>query len=319
MQKIILTVGPALGQKIPLTEVHTEKNIYRINGAHGSVQEIEQMIQHIRQQIPEAEILLDLPGNKIRTANISEPIEVRAGECFTLRCDQFNYPNYYQHIAPGMVVWANDSVFEFIVEAVSNDQITFLSKSNGLLLNNKGMHVRGIHEHIPYLFEKDRALIALCNQYDLAYIGLSFVRSAANIQEVQNLLHANTKVISKIETLGAVDHLHEILKLVEYILIDRGDLSTEIDLVKVPRFQKYIIDTARYNNVRVFVATQVLKNMEEKPIPTIAEIDALYNLLKMGVYGIQMSEETAVGRYVKECVQMLELMHSEVDSESILI
>ena len=319
MQKIILTVGPALGQQIPLQSVHTAKNIYRINGAHGSVADIEQTIVRIREQIPDAEILLDLPGNKIRTANITEPIAVKKGETFTLRSDQFNYPQYYQHIAPGMTVWANDSTFEFIVQEVSAEKITFLSKSDGWLLNNKGMHIRGIHEHIPYLFTKDKALIALCNQYQLTYVGLSFVRKPENIQEVLELLNGPTQVISKIETLDAVNHLHDILQLVEYILIDRGDLSTEVDLVKVPRFQKYIIDTAGYNNVKVFIATQVLKNMEEKPIPTIAEIDALYNLLKMGVYGIQMSEETAVGQYVPECVRLLESMHQEVSSEYITL
>ena len=34
----------------------------------------------------------------------------------------------------------------------------------------------------------------------------------------------------------------------------------------VMRFQKYIIDKALYFDVKVFLATQVLKNMETKPI-----------------------------------------------------
>ena len=71
MKKYILTVGPALGTEVPLRDVHSEKNIYRINGAHGSVEEIEGNIHRIRDQIPDAEILLDLPGNKVRTANIT--------------------------------------------------------------------------------------------------------------------------------------------------------------------------------------------------------------------------------------------------------
>ena len=66
MQKYILTVGPALGNEVQLREIHNEKNIYRINGAHGSVPDIEKSICNIRGQIPDAEILLDLPGNKVR-------------------------------------------------------------------------------------------------------------------------------------------------------------------------------------------------------------------------------------------------------------
>ena len=57
--------------------------------------------------------------------------------------------------------------------------------------------------------------------------------------------------------------------------------------------------------------------METKPIPTIAEIEALYEIYKSGVYGVQMSEETAVGQYVKNCVEVLDKMRDEVAREEI--
>ena len=116
----------------------------------------------------------------------------------------------------------------------------------------------------------------------------------------------------------AVKNLQEMLDEVEYILIDRGDLSTEIGIEKVPQYQKYIIETALYNSRKVFLATQVLKNMERKPVPTVAEINDLYTVWKMGVYGVQMSEETAVGRYVRECVAVLKAMDREMVSERLV-
>ncbi len=67
------------------------------------------------------------------------------------------------------------------------------------------------------------------------------------------------------------------------------------------------------------MATQILKNMEEKPIPTIAEIDDLYNISKSGVYGIQLSEEIAVGKYVQECIKILNLMKNEINFEKIVL
>ena len=317
MKKYILTVGPALGTEVPLKEVHNEKNIYRINGAHGSIEDIERMIQNIRSQIPESEILLDLPGNKVRTANIKEGIQLEKGKTFTLSCDHFNYRDFYRHLKPGMTAWANDSIFEFEVVSADENGIVFLSKSDGVLINNKGVHVRGIHKDIPFLFEKDRQLIDLANRYKLDYVGLSFVRFPENVKEAAALIGSGTKIISKIETIDAVEHLKEILPLVKYILVDRGDLSTDIGIAKIPRFQKYIIEKALYANVKVFLATQVLKNMETKPIPTIGEIEALYEIMKSGVYGVRMSEETAVGRYVPECVAMLNEMSQEVESETI--
>lgn len=317
MKKYILTTGPALAGEVPLNRVHSDKNIYRINGAHGTVAGVEASIQNIRNQVPDAAILLDLPGNKVRTANISKGIQLEKGKPFEIMSSQFNYPDFYRHLKPGMVAWANDSIFEFEVISADSEKIVFLSKSDGVLINNKGVHVRGIHKNIPFLFEKDRQLIRLANQYKLEYVGLSFVRSADNVREAQGLIEEGTQVISKIETIDAVEHINDILPLVNYILVDRGDLSTDIGLEKIPRFQRYIIDKALYFDVKVFLATQVLKNMETKPIPTIGEIEALYEIMKSGVYGVQMSEETAVGRYPAECVQLLECMDQEVMTENI--
>ena len=317
MQKYILTTGPALSHEVPLAQIHSDKNIYRINGAHGTIADIEAGIKNIRSQIPGAAILMDLPGNKVRTANIEVGIQLEKGRTFALRTNQFNYLDFYRHLKPGMTAWANDSVFEFEVVSADSEQIVFLSKSDGVLISGKGVHVRGIHKDIPFLFEKDRQLIELANQYRLDFVGLSFVRSPENVTEAKSLIGEGTQVISKIETIDAVERINEILPLVKYILVDRGDLSTDIGIEKIPRFQKYIIDKALYFDVKVFLATQVLKNMETKPIPTIGEIEALYEIMKSGVYGVQMSEETAVGRYVPECVRLLEQMDAEIMAEKI--
>lgn len=319
MKKFILTVGPALLHEVPITEVHSDKNIYRINGAHGSIADIEGYIEKIRSQVPGAEILMDLPGNKVRTKDVpNNGIELVKGEQFTIPNECFNYPDFYRHLKPGMTAWANDSVFEFEVIAVDDEKITFLSKSDGVLINGKGVHVRGMHKDIPFLFEKDKQLIQVANKYHLEYVGLSFVRSAENVKEAKALLAENVKIISKIETLDAVNDINNILPLVEYILVDRGDLSTDIGIINIPRYQKYIIEKAQYYDVKVFLATQVLKNMELKPIPTIGEIEALYEIYKSGVYGVQMSEETAVGKYVKETVGVLNDMFSSVKEETVI-
>ena len=40
MKRFILTTGPALLHEVPLKEVHNARNIYRINGAHGNIDDI---------------------------------------------------------------------------------------------------------------------------------------------------------------------------------------------------------------------------------------------------------------------------------------
>ena len=318
-KRVIVTVGPSLLDKSILNQIHNERNIYRINGAHGSIDSIEHYIFKIKSQIKNAKILMDLPGNKIRTCNFkSDYINLKNNYKFSINFDQTNYKDFFKFINSGDEVWANDSMFKFIVDSIDlkNKKIKFLSLSDGKLFNNKGLHVRGIHDHIPFLFEKDLALIDLANKHKIEFIGLSFVRHAKDILEAKKLI-SYSNIICKVETLSAVKKIDEIFKEVEIILIDRGDLSTEIGLNKIPGFQKHIIDKAIFNNKKIFLATQFLKSMENNPVPTIAEVIDLYNSLKSGIYGIQMSEETAIGKYPKNCLILIEEMIEEINSEII--
>jgi pyruvate kinase len=314
MKKYILTVGPSLSNIVKLQDIHNDSFIYRINGAHGTASQIEEYIDRIYEQVPQAQILLDLPGNKIRVIGNHELI---SGKDVEISSKDFNYSGFYRLLSPGMSVSANDSTFEMTISRVTNDSILFRSHSTGVLTNGKGMHVRGINEKLPFLFEKDQELINLANKRRIPLVGLSFVRNAEDVAIAKSLLHSS-EVITKVETRSAVIHLNEILEQTRYILIDRGDLSTDIGIENIPHYQNYIIEKAHYMDKRVFVATQVLKNMEEKPVPTIAEIDDLYNLSKKGIYGVQLSEETAVGRYIHESLDILRRMNQNIVSELIV-
>ena len=48
--------------------------------------------------------------------------------------------------------------------------------------------------------------------------------------------------------------------------------------------------------------------MLEKPYPTRAEVNDIYNSLEMGANGLVLAAETAVGKYPIECVKFLKLM-----------
>ena len=143
------------------------------------------------------------------------------------------------------------------------------------------------------------------------------MRTKQDVILAKQLIDPEIDIISKIETVAAVDNLVEILSEVEFILIDRGDLSTEIGLSKVPSYQKYIIDKAVFHGKKVFLATQFLKSMEYNPIPTIPEVIDLYNTLKSGIYGVQMSEETAVGKYPINCIKLINELVEEINNEHI--
>ena len=132
MKRFILTVGPALLHEVPLTEVHEDRNIYRINGAHGSIEDIEKYILKIREQVSGADILMDLPGNKVRTKDLPNGgVTVEKGKTFELSSQCFNYPEFYKHLKPGMIAWANDSIFEFEVVSADSEKIVGIMNALG--------------------------------------------------------------------------------------------------------------------------------------------------------------------------------------------
>lgn len=316
MKRTILTTGPSYLNDNILKNNHQDKYIYRINGSHGNIQDIENSINEIRKQIKDADILIDLPGNKIRTANIETPMRLTMGKSFILKQDQVNLPNFYKYVEQGDTVYANDSTYIFKINKTHKDQTEFTSLSDGELKNNMGFHVRGISKSLPFLLKKDLDIINIANKYNIKYIGLSFVRNANDIKEAKKLIKKST-IISKIETGEAVKNLTSILNLTEYILIDRGDLSADVGLIKIPYYQRHIIEKALSKDKKVFLATQFLKTMETRPIPTIAEVIDLTNTLKHGIYGIQLSEEIAIGKYPLECLRLVGEIEKNISDENI--
>ena len=111
--------------------------------------------------------------------------------------------------------------------------------------------------------------------------------------------------VSKIESIKGVLNLKDILPLVNQILIDRGDLSREISIEKIPFIQRSIIAYARMYETPVYVATNLLESMINHGSPTRAEANDVASTLLMGANGLVLAAETAIGRYPVESVEMV--------------
>lgn len=309
--KLIVTLGEALiSSPEKLKKIDSLGDcIYRINGAHVLINSLHAIIKNLRKILQNPKIILDLPCNKVRTKALSDPIHLSKGETFELHDYMINYPKFYQHLKIGDLILAKDSTLTLEVAEINGPTIKILSHSDGLLENNKGLHVQGLQLNIPFLFQNDSELIKVACNEDLDYISLSFVRTAEDIKNVKKILrkYKNTtiQIFAKVETALAVDNLESILEEVDNINIDRGDLSADVGLLKLPTIQEYIIKVAKKARKNIYVATQLLKNMEKNPVPLIAEVIDLHSTIKSGVSGIQLSEETAVGKYPVECVKLV--------------
>lgn len=308
MKKVIVTVGPSIVNGCGIKQIDGLGNyIYRINASHGELHHIESYIKYIRSEISNAAIMLDLPGNKIRTKNIEDPIVFTTNEILTLHAEQFNFPSFFRYLKKGMIMTANDGLNRFEVIDVNSSQIKVKALEEGNLKNNKGFHANGISSSLPFLFEKDIQLIELAKSNSLSYVALSFVRYTEDVKEAQSLLGKSSPVqlICKIETKMALENLDSLLPAASLILIDRGDLSADIGLKNVPHAIEMILGKTREHRNKVFIATQFLKFMETHPIPLLSETSDLYNTLQLDIEGIQLSEETAVGKNPIGCLNFI--------------
>lgn len=316
---IIVTIGPSVlaGETLEMIN-QSGPCIYRINGAHSDAKSASELIKIIRSRLPEAKIMIDLPGNKIRTANLDNPIQLNKNEPFSMRKTQFNFDKFHEFVKKGDIIFANDSTLKIEVMSVDSFFIHFKSHSDGILNTNKGFHLQGINDGLPFLFQRDLDLIEVSNKEKIAFISLSFVRNAQDVREAKKFIEDSSRIFAKIETKQSLSHLEEIMAEADNFNVDRGDLSADIGLVNIPSAQEKIISTAKSLNKKIFLATQFLKSMENQPVPYIAEVSDLARSIQIGINGIQLSEETAIGKYPKECVhlafEMYKLLKVKKDS-----
>ena len=162
---------------------------------------------------------------------------------------------------------------------------------------------------LPSLTEKDRADIRFAVEQDFDFIAASFVRRAADVEAVRQVLHDcggdAVKIIAKIENQEGVDNVDEILAVADGIMIARGDMGVEIDFTEIPVIQKDLISRALSVGKHVITATQMLDSMSANPRPTRAEITDVANAVYDGTSAVMLSGETAAGKYPVETLQTM--------------
>jgi len=160
------------------------------------------------------------------------------------------------------------------------------------------------------------------------YIALSFVQRPEDILELKRLLTeqkknepktANSltpsipKIVAKIEKPQALDCIDDILKVVDVIMVARGDLGVESSLESVPIHQKMLIAKANAALVPVITATQMLETMISSSSPSRAEVSDVANAVYDGTDAVMLSGETAIGRYPVETVSVMSKILHAVD------
>ena len=236
-----------------------------------------------------------------------------------------NYKNLPKEIKKGSKILLNDGKNEFKVEKIIGDEIYTRVIIGGEIKGRRGMNLPGTYLKISSLTKKDMEDIKFGIKHKVDFMAISFVRKASDILELKNILKkakGDVRVIAKIETREAIENLDEIIEIADGVIVARGDLAVEVPTEHVPILQKKIIKKCNDIGKPVITATQMLDSMIKNPVPTRAEVNDVANAILDGTDAIMLSEETTLGNYPLEAVEIMAKIakHTEenFDHEEIL-
>ena len=317
------TLGPASSAPERLIElVEAGMDVARLNMSHGVYADHLANLENVRAAARTTGhpvgVLADLQGPKIRLgrfANGSERLTVGAQFTITVadvpgtaqRCST-TYRGLCGDVKPGDMILIDDGKLILRATSVSATDVVTEVVVGGPVSNNKGINLPGVAVGVPAMSEKDVEDLRWALQHEVDMVALSFVRSAADIDIVHQVMAEEGRtvpVIAKIEKPQAVDNLEEIIDAFDAVMVARGDLGVELPLEEVPLVQKQIITAARRWAKPVIVATQMLESMISAPRPTRAEASDVANAILDGADAVMLSGETSVGDYPVVTVQTM--------------
>ncbi|MGM0920890.1 MAG: pyruvate kinase [Bacillota bacterium] len=332
--KIVCTIGPASESVEKLTQLmEAGMNVSRLNFSHGDFEEHGARIKNIREASgklnKDIAILLDTKGPEIRTHSMQDgAIELVAGSEVIVSmtevlgtADKFSisYEGLIDDVHAGSIILLDDGLIGLEVLEMNKEAKEIRTKvlNTGTLKNKKGVNVPGVSVKLPGITEKDANDIVFGIEQGVDFIAASFVRRAADVLEIRELLEkhdaGHIQIIPKIENQEGVDNIDEILEVSDGLMVARGDLGVEIPAEEVPLVQKELIKKCNALGKPVITATQMLDSMQRNPRPTRAEASDVANAIFDGTDAIMLSGETAAGSYPVEAVQTMNNIASRAE------
>ncbi len=297
-------------------------DVARLNLSHGTHADHEAVFASVRAAAAATGrtvgVMVDLQGPKIRLGTFADgPVRLANGDTFTVTTRDIpgdatvcgtTYEGLPDDVAPGDLILVDDGKVTLAVTAVNATDVTTRVVVGGRVSDHKGLNLPGVAMGVAAMSEKDIDDLRWGLHLGADMIALSFVRRAADIDAVHEVMDAEgvrLPVIAKIEKPQALDNLDEIVTAFDVLMVARGDLGVELPLEDVPLAQKRIVEAARRKAKPVIVATQVLESMITSPRPTRAEASDAANAVLDGADALMLSAETSVGEYPVEAVSTM--------------
>ena len=321
-RRVICTVGPASRKPGIIRRLQAlGVSLFRINLSHTPLEEVGPAVAFL-QEHSTVPICLDSEGAQVRTGTFATALtDLRKDSVIQVHrspisgdAQKFNFtpPVTLGLLQLGDLITIDFHTVVVQVMEIQSDRVVLRVRKGGSVGSNKACNVhRGID--LPAITVKDRKAIEIGREMGVEHFALSFANRPEDVQEMRELIGPAATLISKIESRSGIANLEGIALISDAILIDRGDLSRQVPLEQIPAQQKDIIGRVKAIGRPVFVATNLLESMVHSPVPTLAEINDIYNTLEDGADGLVLAAETAVGKFPVGCVLMVRRVIAEFE------
>jgi pyruvate kinase len=314
--KIVATMGPASAKKeVLLSMIRAGLNVCRLNFSHGKPEDHKRFVDLIREINAEYKtnvgILADLQGPKIRIGLVKDGgihlvngtrINITTHECVGDDSQIYiTYETFPQDVQANEIILLDDGKLQLkVIETNRKDTVICEVVHGGILTSRKGVNLPNTKVSIPSLTPEDLENLKYALEWDVDWVGLSFVRTGSDIVDLKRIIRESGKaarVVAKVEKPEAIENIDEIIAATDAVMIARGDLGVECPLEEVPLLQKMIAKKCRDASKPVIVATQMLESMITTPRPTRAEVNDVANSVLDGADAVMLSGETSVGEF----------------------
>jgi len=329
--KIVVTLGPATNSEEMVTRlIKSGVNVFRLNFSHGDHEIHKKSIELIRSVSKkinkDVAILQDISGPKVRIGEIDGVLKLKKGDELILskipekkaNVLTLTYPEIIDMVKIGEEVFFADGTLQSVVVEKDENSLTLKMLNDGELTSKKGVNFPKTRLKISAITPKDEKDLEFGAKNDIDIVALSFVQSKKDILKAKQIMakhNFDPFIVAKIETGQALKNLEEILEVSDGVMVARGDLGAEFGVTKLPRIQKHIISTANRLNKPAITATQMLTSMKYNPFPTRAEVSDIANAVYDGTDAVMLSDETTVGKFPIEAVEVLHDTIKDVEKE----
>ena len=307
--KIVATLGPASDEPARLEAMlRAGVDVVRLNLSHGTVDDHLQRLATVRDIARRigrpVGVMADLPGPKIRAGAFPDDgVDLVPGGQVRLvpgagpsSADLITvpYPTLLEDVDPGDRVAIGDGGISLRVDSVADGVIAEV-ESGGRTQGRPGVHLSCERLQMFAPTKEDLVLAEAVAAAGVDYVALSFVRRAADVVTLREVVGDRSGIVAKIETSAALAQLEAITDVADALMVARGDLGIDCPLEDVPHLQKRIVRHCVAVGTPVITATQMLESMIVAPAPTRAEVSDVANAVFDGTDALMLSAETAIG------------------------